>query len=95
MGKVEADFLSGPKPTGRLLWPSLELAREKVRFASSRRGALVLALAPGASRGHSRYSMGSACTNAMTSLPAEDPGDLGAGPGGPLRGTFIQIMPLT
>jgi len=37
VGKVEANFLGGPKPTGRLVGPSLELAREKEEFASSRR----------------------------------------------------------
>jgi sulfide:quinone oxidoreductase len=37
VGKVEANFLSGPKPTARLLPPSRELAREKELFSLSRR----------------------------------------------------------
>jgi sulfide:quinone oxidoreductase len=37
VGKVEANFLSGPKPTGRLLGPSREFAREKETFTASRR----------------------------------------------------------
>jgi sulfide:quinone oxidoreductase len=37
VGKVEANFLRGPKPTARLMGPSRELAAEKEEFASSRR----------------------------------------------------------
>lgn len=37
VGKVEANFLGGPKPTARLVGPSRELAAEKAEFASSRR----------------------------------------------------------
>jgi sulfide:quinone oxidoreductase len=37
VGKVEANFLGGPKPTARLVRPSLELAADKVEFATSRR----------------------------------------------------------
>ena len=37
VGKVEANFLAGPKPTARLVGPSPELAAEKAEFASSRR----------------------------------------------------------
>jgi sulfide:quinone oxidoreductase len=37
VGKVEANFLSGPKPTGRLVGPSRELAHDKELFTSSRR----------------------------------------------------------
>jgi sulfide:quinone oxidoreductase len=37
VGKVEANFLGGPKPTARLLGPSRELAAEKEAFASDRR----------------------------------------------------------
>ncbi|MFJ9370325.1 NAD(P)/FAD-dependent oxidoreductase [Nocardia sp. NPDC101769] len=37
VGKVHANFLSGPKPTGVLLGPSVELAQEKANFAQSRR----------------------------------------------------------
>ena len=37
VGKVEANFLAGPKPTARLVGPSPELAAEKTEFASSRR----------------------------------------------------------
>jgi sulfide:quinone oxidoreductase len=36
VGKVEANFLSGPKPTARLVGPTRELAAEKQAFASSR-----------------------------------------------------------
>jgi sulfide:quinone oxidoreductase len=36
VGKVEANFLGGPKPTARLVGPSRELAAEKEEFASSR-----------------------------------------------------------
>ncbi len=37
VGKVEANFFGGPKPTARLVGPSRELAGEKEAFASSRR----------------------------------------------------------
>lgn len=37
VGKVEANFLGGPKPTARLVGPSRELAAEKAAFASTRR----------------------------------------------------------
>jgi sulfide:quinone oxidoreductase len=37
VGKVEANFLGGPKPTARLVGPSRELAAEKDAFASIRR----------------------------------------------------------
>jgi sulfide:quinone oxidoreductase len=37
VGKVEANFLSGPAPTARLVGPSRELAAEKEAFASTRR----------------------------------------------------------
>ena len=37
VGKVEANFLGGAKPTARLVGPSLELAADKVAFASTRR----------------------------------------------------------
>jgi sulfide:quinone oxidoreductase len=37
VGKVEANFLGGPKPTARLVGPSRELAADKAEFASSRR----------------------------------------------------------
>lgn len=37
VGKVEADFLSGPAPTAPFTPPSRELAQEKERFATSRR----------------------------------------------------------
>jgi sulfide:quinone oxidoreductase len=37
VGKVEANFLAGPAPTGRVLEPSLELAAEKAAFAATRR----------------------------------------------------------
>lgn len=36
VGKVEANFFGGPKPTARLVGPSRELAAEKEAFASSR-----------------------------------------------------------
>jgi sulfide:quinone oxidoreductase len=36
VGKVNANFLSGPKPTGVLVGPSRELAAEKAEFARSR-----------------------------------------------------------
>ena len=37
VGKVEADFLSGPSPTARLVGPSRELAADKKEFAATRR----------------------------------------------------------
>ena len=37
VGKVEANFLGGPKPTAQLVGPSRELAAEKVAFGSTRR----------------------------------------------------------
>jgi sulfide:quinone oxidoreductase len=37
VGKVEANFLGGPKPTARLVGPSRELAAEKEQFGSTRR----------------------------------------------------------
>ena len=37
VGRVDVDFLSGPKPTGTLQEPSLELVAEKQYFGSSRR----------------------------------------------------------
>jgi sulfide:quinone oxidoreductase len=37
VGKVEANFLGGPKPTARLVGPSRELAAEKEAFGSTRR----------------------------------------------------------
>jgi sulfide:quinone oxidoreductase len=37
VGKVEANFLGGPKPAARLVGPSRELAAEKEEFASTRR----------------------------------------------------------
>jgi len=37
VGRVDVDFLSGPKPTGSFMEPSLELAGEKQEFGSSRR----------------------------------------------------------
>jgi sulfide:quinone oxidoreductase len=37
VGKVDADFLSGPTPTAPFLGPSLDLAVEKSRFAAERR----------------------------------------------------------
>jgi sulfide:quinone oxidoreductase len=37
VGRVDVDFLSGPKPTGAFQAPSSELVREKQRFGSSRR----------------------------------------------------------
>jgi sulfide:quinone oxidoreductase len=36
VGKVEANFLGGPRPTARLVGPSRELAADKVAFASTR-----------------------------------------------------------
>ena len=37
VGKVDADFLSGPSPTAPFLGPSAELGVEKYRYASTRR----------------------------------------------------------
>jgi sulfide:quinone oxidoreductase len=37
VGRVDVDFLSGPKPTGTLAAPSAELVAEKEHFGSSRR----------------------------------------------------------
>ncbi|KZS60510.1 NAD(P)/FAD-dependent oxidoreductase [Mycobacterium pseudokansasii] len=37
VGKVQVNFLSGPKPTGALIGPSAALAEEKAEFARSRR----------------------------------------------------------
>jgi sulfide:quinone oxidoreductase len=37
VGKVEANFLGGPKPTARLIGPTRELAAEKEAFAATRR----------------------------------------------------------
>ncbi len=37
VGKVEADFLTGPSPVAPLVGPALEFAAEKERFGSSRR----------------------------------------------------------
>jgi len=37
VGRVDVDFLSGPKPTGTFQAPSAALAAEKVHFGSSRR----------------------------------------------------------
>ncbi len=37
VAKVEADFLSGPSPTGELVGPSREIAAEKAEFAEDRR----------------------------------------------------------
>jgi sulfide:quinone oxidoreductase len=37
VGKVEANFLGGPKPTAQLVGPSRELAAEKEEFGSTRR----------------------------------------------------------
>lgn len=37
VGRVDVDFLSGPKPTGNYQPPSAELVAEKVEFGSSRR----------------------------------------------------------
>jgi sulfide:quinone oxidoreductase len=37
VGKVDADFLSGPSPKAPFLGPSQELAAEKDRFVSTRR----------------------------------------------------------
>ena len=37
IGKVEIDFLSGPKPTGKYHAPSVEMRRDKQHFGASRR----------------------------------------------------------
>jgi sulfide:quinone oxidoreductase len=37
VGKVDADFLSGPTPKAPFLGPTTELAKEKERFAATRR----------------------------------------------------------
>jgi sulfide:quinone oxidoreductase len=37
VGRVEANFLGGPRPTARLVGPTRELARDKEAFASTRR----------------------------------------------------------
>jgi sulfide:quinone oxidoreductase len=37
VGRVDIDFLSGPKPTGTLAAPSPELVAEKLRFGATRR----------------------------------------------------------
>jgi sulfide:quinone oxidoreductase len=37
VGRVDVDFLSGPKPTGVFQEPSDMLVREKEHFGSSRR----------------------------------------------------------
>ena len=37
VGRVDVDFLSGPKPTGTYNEPSVELAAEKEHFGTSRR----------------------------------------------------------
>jgi len=37
IGRVDVDFLSGPRPTGTFQAPSLELVAEKTRFGASRR----------------------------------------------------------
>ena len=37
VGRVDVDFLSGPKPTGTFREPSLELVAEKKHFGASRR----------------------------------------------------------
>jgi sulfide:quinone oxidoreductase len=37
VGRVDVDFLSGPKPTGTFNAPTAELVAEKQRFGSSRR----------------------------------------------------------
>ncbi len=38
VGRVDVDFLSGPKPTGTFQEPSLDLVAEKKHFGASRRG---------------------------------------------------------
>ena len=37
VGRVDVDFLSGPKPTGTFHEPSLELVAQKQEFGASRR----------------------------------------------------------
>jgi sulfide:quinone oxidoreductase len=37
VGRVDADFLSGPTPRAPFFGPSLELAQEKTQFAATRR----------------------------------------------------------
>jgi sulfide:quinone oxidoreductase len=37
IGRVDVDFLSGPRPTGTFQEPSLELVAEKQHFGASRR----------------------------------------------------------
>jgi sulfide:quinone oxidoreductase len=37
VAKVDANFLGGPSPTGRLIGPSREIAAEKAGFGSARR----------------------------------------------------------
>lgn len=37
VGKVEANFLGGPRPTAELVGPSVELAEDKVAFAAERK----------------------------------------------------------
>jgi sulfide:quinone oxidoreductase len=37
VGKVDADFLSGPRPVAPFYGPSVALAREKAEFAATRR----------------------------------------------------------
>ena len=37
VGRVDVDFLSGPKPTGTFQEPSRELVAEKQQFGASRR----------------------------------------------------------
>jgi sulfide:quinone oxidoreductase len=38
VGRVDVDFLSGPKPTGTFQEPSSALVAEKAHFGSSRKG---------------------------------------------------------
>ncbi len=40
VGRVDVDFLSGPKPTGTFREPSRELVAEKQGFGASRRARL-------------------------------------------------------
>jgi sulfide:quinone oxidoreductase len=37
VGKVDADFLSGPSPKAPFVAPSLQMAEEKPHFSSTRR----------------------------------------------------------
>ena len=37
VGRVDVDFLSGPKPTGTFKQPSADLVAEKKHFGASRR----------------------------------------------------------